>query len=228
MKANSLLIIVLEGLLLAPLVGGTSFSYNNDMKCSDPAHVTISSLDCGGSDCNFGDLISAYGVLTVSSEMPETSCIVAKTCIMGINIDWLCQTAEDKVEMCDYLDLMSDNSECPSAGSYAFQQSFNIPSFDRSSLGAGWWVTTKISVSDCYSGSSYTQCSLSFNAVASSSTTYSFLNMSAVGIAAVAVIAYAVRKRRVARIDLQHEEQLVSEGQATSGFAQMRDIGVRV
>jgi hypothetical protein len=93
---------------------------------------------------------------------------------------------------------------------------------------AGWWVTTYVTVDDC-AGSTYTKCQGSFSAVSSSSSsTAAMTGFSFAGLAILGLL-YA-RKRRVARIDLNREEQLLQDGQqhALGHFELMRDRGVQV
>ncbi len=81
-------------------------------------------------------------------------------------------------------------------------------------------------VDDCESGYQYTTCSASFKAVSSSSSTAAFVGLSAVGLAALVGALYQ-RKRRVGRINLSKEEELLQNGQSISGFEMMSE-GTRV
>jgi hypothetical protein len=99
----------------------------------------------------------------------------------------------------------------------------------------GWWVTAKMTIKDCDTGSTYTKCKASFDAVGSvnssgnstSSSSASLVAFSAVGVlGAAALLLFARRNRRIGQINLKHEEHLID--QQETGFEMMRDVGVRV
>ena len=93
----------------------------------------------------------------------------------------------------------------------------------------GWWVTTTFQFTDCYDGSKYTSCKMSFDAISESDTkSATLVSFSAVGILAVGLLLYS-RKKRAARIDLRREESLAErQGHAIADFEMMADMGVRV
>jgi hypothetical protein len=79
-------------------------------------------------------------------------------------------------------------------------------------------------------GSTYTECKGTFSAVSSgsSSSTAAITGCSVAGLALLGLLF--ARKRRVARIDLSREEELLSDGEnhATGHFEMMQDKGVHV
>lgn len=79
-----------------------------------------------------------------------------------------------------------------------------------------------MTIADCDTGYQYSTCSASFKAVNSSSSTAAFVGFSAVGLVALVGALYQ-RKRRVARINLSKEEELMQNGQSTSGFSMMSE-----
>jgi len=86
-------------------------------------------------------------------------------------------------------------------------------------------VTAYIDVADCDDSSSSFECRASFSAVSNDSSTVAG---SAVLFGVGALAFLAVRKRRVAAIDLQKEEQLLDADGASGNFEMMSDNGVRV
>jgi hypothetical protein len=228
-----LLIIAVLTTSLELVVVATSFTYNNDMKCQSPASIAITELGCGGDDssvCDFGDRLEAQGTLTLSQDIPDDVCLTLSNCFMGIS--FICKTYQhDKVNLCNEMNLDSasdgSSSQCPYAGTYTFDADVTIPDLGNDvSLGSGWWVTSKIALKDCDSGSKFTSCKLSFSAVSSgsSSATAYFVGFSALGlVAAVAVLLQKRRRRRVtARIDLQREEQQIIAAEGTN-YERMHD-----
>lgn len=104
---------------------------------------------------------------------------------------------------------------------------FQISDLDSQQLKfLGWWLTSDVTIDDCETGYQYTTCSASFKAVYSSSSTAAFVGFSAVGLVALVGALYQ-RKRRVGRINLSKEEELLQNGQSTSGFEMMSE-GTRV
>lgn len=203
-------------------VSATRFSYNNDMSCRSPASISVSSLSCKNDACDFGDKITATGTLDLSNDLPESVCLTLSNCFMGT---FICKSySEENVNICEYLSDANGSSECPTAGSYTFDADVEIPKLSKDvSLGSGWWVTSKIELNDCDSGTKYTSCKLSFKAVSSSgsSSTAAFIGVSAIGLATVALLLHKRRRRRIAgRIDLQREEELTA---VTTNFQRMRD-----
>ena len=81
----------------------------------------------------------------------------------------------------------------------------------------GWWLTSDVTIDDWDTGYQYTTCSATFKAVYSSSSTAAFVGFSAIGLVALVGALYQ-RKRRVGRINLSKEEELLQYGQSTSGF----------
>ena len=92
----------------------------------------------------------------------------------------------------------------------------------------GWWVTTSFQFTNCYDGSKYTSCKMSFDAVSEGDVkSATFVSFSAIGILAVGLVLYS--RKRVARIDLRQEEDLMErQSHAIADFEMMADTGVRV
>lgn len=201
-------------LILLPFVASTRFKFNNDATCSDSASVSIDTFACDGENvCSMGTKLETSGSITFNSDVPESSCVSVKACLYGAS--FLCRSYSlEEVNLCNELQLTSeDGTECPTAGTYSFSNSLNIPNFNFN-LGSGWSVTAFVDVVDCDSQETFTSCSGSFNAITSSNTntTASFVNYSAVGVVALgaAVALFERQRRRTARIDLNREELLAS------------------
>jgi len=87
-------------------------------------------------------------------------------------------------------------------------------------------VTAYIDVADCDDSSSSFECRASFSAVSNDSSSTVAGSAVLFGVGALAFLA--VRKRRVAAIDLRKEEQLVDADGASGNCEMMSDNGVRV
>ncbi|GAX12761.1 hypothetical protein FisN_15Hh240 [Fistulifera solaris] len=211
-------------------LAATGFRYQDNASCESPVSLSVDSFACGGEEdgddvCNFGGSLEVTGTLSATEDFPEQSCLTLKTCFMGIN--FFCRSYTETANLCESLQLQStDGARCPSAGEYTFTGNMKIPSPNLMNLGSGWWLTTDVTVDDCESGYQYTTCSASFKAVSSSSSTAAFVGLSAVGLAALIGALYQ-RKRRVGRINLSKEEELLQSGQSISGFEMMSE-GTRV
>lgn len=205
--------LMLEG------ASATSFTYNDDMTCKSPASITVASLSCGenSSVCSFGDELKASGEVVLTEDIPETVCVELSNCFMGLS--FICKTIQqDNVNLCEEMNLSSDDSQCPSAGSYSFESNLKIPGTEDRSLGSGWWVTSTVTLKDCDSGSKFTSCKLSFKAVNNSgnsgSASAALFNVSAIGlVAALGVLYHQHRNRSMAQIDLGREELLADSKQ---------------
>jgi hypothetical protein len=146
-----------------------------------------------------------------------------------------------------------DGTPCPYPGSFYFEKHLKIPeslnqnlgsskfhiivshSDDRStikltktkflSLSVEWWITMYLNVQDCneYSDYGFT-CKTTFSAQSSDVTTHAaYAAGGAVLIGIVLYAAIADRKRRIAQINLGHEEQ---QADASGNFEMMFDTGV--
>lgn len=117
-------------LVLGPLQArATVFQYQHDLECEYPVSADILSMTCLGSEiCSLGDDMTVYGSITLEESLPTaTLCMTVRSCLFGVK--FLCRVHQEKVDVCETLGMSSNNANtaCPSAGSFYFDYTMELP-----------------------------------------------------------------------------------------------------
>ena len=157
--------------------------------------------------------------VTASSALPSYANVTAEACIYS----YICYTYDDlsAIDLCSFLTSADGSSECPSAGTYTFDDSASTPGdgYDIPSWLQGYSFTIKLTFSDAKSSATSTTCSVTVSTTASSdSSEYQMIAGATVALAVVAGIFVNRRRRRAARIStssLLEMGHIPAEGAAT-------------
>lgn len=119
----------------------TYFKLTSGPSCNNGVTFKSVSAACDGSNCKLGDDLTATGTVRFQSAVPDTVCMTTTACFLGIQMDNLCRTYEDKnVDLCSVLNLNSvtgsNGNSCPAADAYSFESRIDIPG-EESSIGSG-------------------------------------------------------------------------------------------
>lgn len=204
-KAVLALLLSLFSTALASTSFETSGSY-----CNGFFSLTDFSTNCQEGACGFGKEVKVEGSVYASSELPEDVDITVKACLVG-----MCKTIySDSTDLCGAGFEAQDGQECPEAGSYSYDTSFELPGDD----GYEWFSSMSgysITVTATFTGSSgsSSECGVTLKAVSGYNMSYTAAALVGLVVAAGGA-TYGLRRRRLAT----HEEE-----QEAAGFEMMND-----
>eukprot|EP00934_Nitzschia_sp_Nitz4_P001617 Nitzschia sp. Nitz4//scaffold161_size51353//44835//45568//NITZ4_006958-RA/size51353-augustus-gene-0.53-mRNA-1//-1//CDS//3329537939//1617//frame0 len=217
MSANTLFrSILLLVCLFQSTLASTQFSISDSgVSCSGNLQVTSLELDCGNY-CTFGSDVSISGSLTIDSDLstntPEISVKVAN----------MVEIFDKEVNICKSL-WVNSGSDCPSAGNYTLKGfNFKIPGDgDEWYAQNGYWgVSVGVKATFDF-GDSKSVCTTSVKL--SKRNGYQMVAGGVAMFALAGVLVGVQRRRRVATIQLGHDEGTQSHFEMMSS-----DAGVSV